>query len=67
MIMRAFLAKELAESVRRPDCDAHEEIERTLNKFISVVVSCLFICTTDIFRKICALKEVVSMPMQESS
>ncbi|KAH7339556.1 nucleophile aminohydrolase [Rhizoctonia solani] len=36
MIMRAFLAKELAESVRRPDCDAHEEIERTLNKFIDM-------------------------------
>ncbi|CEL60962.1 threonine aspartase [Rhizoctonia solani AG-1 IB] len=36
MIMRAFLAKELAESVRRPDCDAHEEIERTLNKFINM-------------------------------
>ncbi|CAE6471734.1 unnamed protein product [Rhizoctonia solani] len=34
MIMRAFLAKELAEGVRRPDCDAHEEIEQTLNKFI---------------------------------
>ncbi|CAE7146038.1 unnamed protein product [Rhizoctonia solani] len=37
MIMRAFLAKELAESVRRPDCDAHEEIERTLNKFIGEI------------------------------
>ncbi|KDN46218.1 hypothetical protein RSAG8_04445, partial [Rhizoctonia solani AG-8 WAC10335] len=36
MIMRAFLAKELAEGVRRPDCDAHEEIERTLNKFIDM-------------------------------
>lgn len=33
MIMRAFLAKELAEAVRHPDCDAHEEIERTLAKF----------------------------------
>lgn len=31
--MRAFLAKELAEVVRHPDCDAHEEIERTLTRF----------------------------------
>ncbi|CAE6431034.1 unnamed protein product [Rhizoctonia solani] len=36
MIMRAFLAKELADSVRRPDCDAHEEIERILNRFIDM-------------------------------
>ncbi|CAE6518012.1 unnamed protein product [Rhizoctonia solani] len=36
MIMRAFLAKELADNVRRPDCDAHEEIERTLTKFIDM-------------------------------
>jgi hypothetical protein len=31
--MRAFLAKEIAEAVRRPDCDTHEEIERILTKF----------------------------------
>ncbi|KAG8734540.1 hypothetical protein FRC11_000028 [Ceratobasidium sp. 423] len=36
MIMRAFLAKELADNVRRPGCDAHEEIERTLTKFIGM-------------------------------
>ncbi|KAG9095322.1 hypothetical protein FRC06_009903 [Ceratobasidium sp. 370] len=33
MIMRAFLAKELAEAVRRPGRDTHEEIERSLVKF----------------------------------
>ncbi|KAG8720330.1 hypothetical protein FRC08_000558 [Ceratobasidium sp. 394] len=33
MIMRAFLAKELAEAVRRPGCDTHEEMERALTKF----------------------------------
>ncbi|KAJ1304517.1 hypothetical protein OPQ81_005662 [Rhizoctonia solani] len=36
MVMRAFLAKELADSVRRPDCDVHEEIERILNRFIDM-------------------------------
>lgn len=33
MVMRAFLARELAEAARRPDCDVHEEIERILTKF----------------------------------
>ncbi|QRV94178.1 asparaginase [Ceratobasidium sp. AG-Ba] len=33
MIMRASLARQLAEAARRPDTDSHEEIERALIKF----------------------------------
>ncbi|KAG8728402.1 hypothetical protein FRC12_021775 [Ceratobasidium sp. 428] len=33
MIMRAFLAKELSEAVRKPNCDVHKEIELSLTKF----------------------------------
>ncbi|CAE6477133.1 unnamed protein product [Rhizoctonia solani] len=36
LIMRAFLAKELAERVRQRDCDIHEEIERVLNNFVEM-------------------------------